>query len=713
MLQFPTHREIRMNPDVSVVLNLHREAPYVLRAIRSLNEAARYARQLGIRCELVAVLDRPDQLTRDALVHADCSGFERVVHVEADHGSLGPARNTGIAASTGSYVWTADGDDLVSFNCISAMYELARNAGEAVIFPEYLVAFGEAHWITRYHDDSVVEAADFVAGHPYISRIFVRRDAFADLQYEDLRLSRGFAYEDWHLNCELKARGFRFLIARGTVFYYRQRRGSLLRAAEAQSSRQIPHSRLFTPKVMLEQSAPDQGKRLEAQGQHPGKVSAAEASPREEFLADPACLELTYAAIAVDPSLNLELLEKGGSWATVFPQSHWGHDYVTACAHVGAEPFSDIVLLPSLHAGGGEHFILNVLASLAQEAPDFRCLVIAGEAVGPHAWRGRLPRGSVFLDVCERFPSLDENERDQLVLRLVLAVAAPRARLHMKSSVFGVRWFRRFSACLQGFEVVYYRFCDHVVVREGLKVQVSPALAFIGEELERLDLLLTDNQRIVEHDRSVIGVHAERWHCLYNMIPVHARAGSERAPRFRLLWASRLCAQKRPDLLVRIGEALGQRDPRLRIAVAGVAEADEPWLEMLAQQPALEYIGAFADFAELAPDRFDALLYTTAFDGLPNVVLEAMGWGLPVIAPDLGGVAEAVGDGVTGMLLSDDGWDDALVRNYVEAVERLYADWSAACAMGSKGQQLIAGRHCAQAHRARMREIFLQGGRGE
>ena len=105
----------------------------------------------------------------------------------------------------------ADADDLVSYNCIAAMHAMAEATPGSVVFPEYLVAFGDSYFCIKFFDDSIVGAADIIYGHGYSSRIFLRRDVFKDLQFDDLRLSQGFAYEDWHLNCELKARGFRFL----------------------------------------------------------------------------------------------------------------------------------------------------------------------------------------------------------------------------------------------------------------------------------------------------------------------------------------------------------------------------------------------------------------------------------------------------------------------------------------------------------------------
>ena len=50
---------------VSIVLNLHNEARYLRRTMRSLEEAVRFAQRYVITFELVAVLDGPDAAHRN------------------------------------------------------------------------------------------------------------------------------------------------------------------------------------------------------------------------------------------------------------------------------------------------------------------------------------------------------------------------------------------------------------------------------------------------------------------------------------------------------------------------------------------------------------------------------------------------------------------------------------------------------------------------
>ena len=113
--------------DVSVVLNMHREALFLKPTLLSLDACAIEAQKNGLKVELVAIFDRADEATRAVFHSTDLRGFCASKILEIDVGSLGLARNAGIQEAEGEYIWTSDGDDLVSRNSIVELVKTARN----------------------------------------------------------------------------------------------------------------------------------------------------------------------------------------------------------------------------------------------------------------------------------------------------------------------------------------------------------------------------------------------------------------------------------------------------------------------------------------------------------------------------------------------------------------------------------------------------------
>jgi glycosyltransferase involved in cell wall biosynthesis len=95
---------------------------------------------------------------------------------------------------------------------------------------------------------------------------------------------------------------------------------------------------------------------------------------------------------------------------------------------------------------------------------------------------------------------------------------------------------------------------------------------------------------------------------------------------------------------------------------------------------------------ELAPaqvrarlQRADVLLHASLSEGLPNVVLEAMACGLPVVATDVGGTSEAVRDGVEGLLIAPRDPSAAAT-----ALATLWRDPQLRQRMGKTGRERVA-----------------------
>ena len=117
----------------------------------------------------------------------------------------------------------------------------------------------------------------------------------------------------------------------------------------------------------------------------------------------------------------------------------------------------------------------------------------------------------------------------------------------------------------------------------------------------------------------------------------------------RMLSVGRLEKEKNPLLLADILATLNEDNPRWRLVVCGegeLADALEARLGELGQAGRAELRGYVAFGAELLALYREShlLLHTSWTEGFPAVLPEAFAAGLPVVAADVGGIAEAVGD---------------------------------------------------------------------
>lgn len=699
--------------DVSVVLNMHREALMLAPTLHSLQRCAEEAKEAGITVELLAVFDRADDATRETFRSIPLSAFCRVEVVEVSLGSLGLARNAGIERARGEYIWTSDADDLVSSNCIVELLGTARRHPHAkvAVFLEYLCAFGDKYFNCRYVGSEYLTAADFAYQHPYVSRIFVSRATFDTIQYDDLRVTSGFAYEDWYLNCELRAMGYDMAVATDTAFFYRQRAGSLLRQADAASARLVPHSQLFDAERFQADMQACRERVGDWQQFMHRRQEVFHADNTQSFMRSERLVRYLLEAARLEPEIEPGRVEAAHSYCPLpWNQRHWGMRLESLYRMLGGGGFTDVVLLPWLKPGGAEKYILHILEEIVRQQPGARLLVVVGEAAKKHEWMDRLPGSAVFIDIYNAFPLLDDAERDAMLMRAMLAMVADRARLHIKSSVFAHRLLDAYGAVLTDrYRAIYYRFCDDTSLWRGKSLRGPWGTKVMRRHLLGFWKVVSDCAATVADDRQVLGELQSKYETIYTRCELKSLVKHKPGPRHRLLWASRIGAQKRPDLLVSIARELKAVGLDIAIDAHGTPDSGvEPRAIFDDRSSGITYHGNFSTFSELPIESFDGFLYTSAYDGLPNILLEALGAGLPVIAPDVGGVGEVVKPGLTGWLVDGDD-DHTLVQDYVRAVRALYEDWVDVANMSANGRQLVESQHGATAFSLRVAEVFALG----
>ncbi|MDQ0042405.1 glycosyltransferase family 4 protein [Variovorax boronicumulans] len=134
-----------------------------------------------------------------------------------------------------------------------------------------------------------------------------------------------------------------------------------------------------------------------------------------------------------------------------------------------------------------------------------------------------------------------------------------------------------------------------------------------------------------------------------------------------IFWAGRFCHQKNTELLGRIIQSL----PDVALDIYGGGEKDrEVQLKSLAHsRPGVHVMGPFASFSKLPLEKYAAFLFTSRFEGMPTVLINAAAAGIPIIASNVGGVSELVTN-ETGWLI--DALDDE--KAYCAAMKEILSN---------------------------------------
>lgn len=103
-------------------------------------------------------------------------------------------------------------------------------------------------------------------------------------------------------------------------------------------------------------------------------------------------------------------------------------------------------------------------------------------------------------------------------------------------------------------------------------------------------------------------------------------------------------------------------------------------------------------------DRIDILAFPSFYkEGLPNVLLEAMSMGVPVISTALAGIPEVVFDGETGFLT-----DVGNVEQFADAIEKITKNPDTCLEMGKKARKLMEEKMNKKHQFDAFREFFHQ-----
>jgi glycosyltransferase involved in cell wall biosynthesis len=177
-----------------------------------------------------------------------------------------------------------------------------------------------------------------------------------------------------------------------------------------------------------------------------------------------------------------------------------------------------------------------------------------------------------------------------------------------------------------------------------------------------------------------------------------------------ILGVGRMATKKGFQVLLEVLPGLLAAQPEAHVVLAGGGDLLERFAAAASAWPGRVHLPGSV-LRDTLPDLYRAadLFVLPAVhdskgnvDGLPNVILEAMASGLPVVASGISGIPLAVEDGRTGLLVPE-----REPRRLLDALLRLLGDRGVAREMGERGRRKAENELTWDAVAARYREGYL------
>jgi glycosyltransferase involved in cell wall biosynthesis len=272
--------------------------------------------------------------------------------------------------------------------------------------------------------------------------------------------------------------------------------------------------------------------------------------------------------------------------------------------------------------------------------------------------------------------------------------------------IFAANTYGRVAARLAGTPVV-------VVAEMAVDLWKGRQERFLDRRLATWCDALVGNSQAVVGFYKALGVPADRLTMIHSGVSdeeipvvdggaVRSKLGFDPAAPL-VLFAGRLAPQKRVDDLLKALDLVRHVQPDVCAVIAG----DGPLRSQLEEAARayhldghVRFLGHRDDVAQLLAAA-DLVVLPSAYEGLPNIVLEAMQFRKPVVATSAPGTTEVVVDGQTGLLVPVGN-----VTLLAKAIRDITRDPALGAQMGMAGRARVETRFRADAMIAQFVRLY-------
>lgn len=315
--------------------------------------------------------------------------------------------------------------------------------------------------------------------------------------------------------------------------------------------------------------------------------------------------------------------------------------------------------------GGGRRMEGHIAHALAARIEPAEIVVIHTDAAGTTP-PGRYPDGVREVDFASAVEGLSHDNAQQALVALIRSFEADTVVninsrvLHHAMTPYG----RALTATERLFPIF---FCNEQQAKGNWD---GWSLRWFYRTFDCVTAVLTDSDNLRDElidTYQLGGAELDRLHVLRapvdpTMSPV-APPPVDPARRPQVFWAGRWDRQKRMDIVLDVARSMPEVDFRLwgESVLQGGPLVDVP------DNVRLE--GRYAHIGDLDLEEADLWLYTSAWDGVPSLLLEIGMTGVPIVGSLVGGTGEVLGE--------DDSWPVADIESpvaYEKAIRDVLAD---------------------------------------
>jgi glycosyltransferase involved in cell wall biosynthesis len=234
--------------------------------------------------------------------------------------------------------------------------------------------------------------------------------------------------------------------------------------------------------------------------------------------------------------------------------------------------------------------------------------------------------------------------------------------------------------------ILSWHFKNIVAVSEDIRIALSESYGFPSEKL----VVIHNGTETPEENQSDGGIHP-----------------------FTIGSAGRFFPVKDYPFLVEVAAEINRYAKDVYFELAGEGPEFENISERIMQR-GLQDVFRLKGFMENMSEFYkglDLYINTSLHEGFPMSVLEAMSYGLPVVAPKEGGIKEVVTDGLQGFLI--EGRDP---KRYAQKCLAIYQDRNLRQSMGVASKEKVAREYSIKTMAGKYYELYVKvvaNGQGE